>query len=352
MIRKKSKIAVVGIGWFGRMHLDIWSQINTVEVVGLCDINPSALNITSGLKEQDAFHKSVDDIYSNNYLLSKVRRFVDLDDMLCKVKPDILDIVVPEADHFKVALSGIKAGCDIIVEKPFVLTSNDAKQLINKAQKNKSKIYVGHILRFDPRYRSLASLLFKHDPINLRHISLERNFQTRGHKVYGRTHPAFASCIHDIDILLWLSRQAIVSVSGYSKSFLSKEHPDVVVAIIELESGAIAVIQNVWHIAPGCPFGFDFQSKIFIEDNTYCIRNEPVIHHWGKDQTFYPEIFFWPKINSYRGGALFNELSHFEECSRYNRNSELVPLKEVMEGIKVAESLIQATTTGTTIKLQ
>jgi predicted dehydrogenase len=345
MLRDKSRLAVVGLGWFGQKHLEVWRQIETVDIVGVCDNDPAVLSEIEKTRLQDAFHQEVGG-HKNKNPLAGIPRFNSVAGMLEEVNPDILDIVTPEKHHFQIACEGIEKNCDVIVEKPFVLNFQDAEQLVQKAREQGVKLYVGHILRFDARYRALASMLAGSNSGDLRHISLDRNFQASGHDVYGRTHPAFAACIHDIDLAIWLSKQDVVSVSAVERHFLERETPDVFVSILEFDSGAIGVIQNVWHIAAGCPYGFEFQTRVFTKDNTYCIRNEPVIHHWGKDATHYPEMFFWPYIDHAPQGALKDELQHFERCSRSGSESEVVPLEDVLKCTKIAECLIETAKTG------
>jgi predicted dehydrogenase len=345
MVRDKSRIAVVGLGWFGLKHLEVWRQIETVEIAGVCDNDPGVLNGIEKTRLQDAFHQAVGQ-QNNKNPLAGIPRFASLTEMLAEVKPDILDIVTPEQHHFQHADEGIENKCDVLVEKPFVLNVPDAEHLVQKAREKGVNLYVGHILRFDARYRALASMLAQSGPEDLRHISLDRNFQPSGHDVYGRTHAAFASSIHDIDLAIWLSKQNVVSVSAVERHFLARENPDVLISMLEFESGALGVIQNVWHVAAGCPYGFQFQTRIFTRDNTYSIRNEPVIHHWSKDTTHYPEMFFWPHIDHAPQGALKEELRHFEHCSRCGIESEIIPLDDVLKSTKIAACIIESARTG------
>jgi len=53
----------------------------------------------------------------------------------------------------------------------------------------------------------------------------------------------------------------------------------------------------------------------------------------------YPELFFWPVIGGQINGALREELAHFAKCILENRESEIIPVDDVIEGIRVAEML-------------
>ena len=259
--------------------------------------------------------------------------------MLKELKPDLLDIVVPEDVHIDVALKGIEYGCDLIIEKPMTVNYKDAQKIEMEANKKGVHVYVGQVLRFDDRYRALEEMLQNTTKDEIRHITMERNFQSKSHLVYGRVHPAYSCLAHDIDLTLWLSKNKVKSVSAFANSFLNRTYPDNIVAVLELENGSLATLQNSWHIAQKCPYGFEFSSKIITNKDVFVIKNEPVIHNWSNDTVDYPELFFWPKINGKVKGALRNELEHYVQCALEKIESPILHLSEVVEIIKVANAI-------------
>ncbi len=332
----KLKICIVGFGWFGKMHYSVYKDMNNVEVVGVCDVNVESFS-SSQKSLQDEFHKDVS--HDKDSLDENIKVYTDVRVMLEELKPDLLDIVVPEDKHIDVALIGIEYGCDLIIEKPMTVSYKDAIKIQQEAEKKEIHVYVGQILRFDDRYRALEEMLAQTNKNDIRHITMERNFQSKSHYVYGRVHPAYSCLAHDIDLTLWLSKNKVKSVNAFANSFLDRKYPDNIVAVLELENGSIATIQNTWHVAQKCPYGFEFSTKIFTKDNTFTIKNEPVIHNWSNDTVDYPELFFWPKINGKIKGALKTELEHYVRCGLSKIESPILSLNDVVEIIKVASAI-------------
>lgn len=334
-MNKKLNIAIVGFGWFGKQHFKIYEKLNNVNVVAICDININNINNTKSL--QDEFHKDV--AKEDSFDLKNVKFYSNMSEMLSKESIDLVDIAAIESEHYKLAKESLMNKKNVIIEKPMTINYSNAKELYDIAKKNKINFYVGNTLRFDNRYQALADLIKEKNKNDVRHMSMERNFQSKSHYVYGRVNPVYSACVHDIDLTLWLSKSKVISVYAYGNHFLNRENPDTVICILELENGAVSVIQNIWHINENCPYGFEFVTKLLLDDGTYTIKNEPVIHCWTKNGVEYPELFFWPTINGSIQGALVKELGHYIECAIKNCESNILPMEKAIESIKVANAI-------------
>jgi predicted dehydrogenase len=87
-----------------------------------------------------------------------IRVFSSLDEALAE-KPDIAFVCNPSSLHVPVALSCIRAGCDIFVEKPLSDSINGIEELVRAAAGQKRIAMVGYQLRFHPCLRKLAEIL-------------------------------------------------------------------------------------------------------------------------------------------------------------------------------------------------
>jgi predicted dehydrogenase len=67
---------------------------------------------------------------------------------------DFVDIVTPSATHKELALAAIKAGRDVICEKPLTLTAGDSHELSAAAESAGVRIYPAHVVRFFPAYKA------------------------------------------------------------------------------------------------------------------------------------------------------------------------------------------------------
>lgn len=95
--------AIIGLGDIAKVHLPILQSMSDVELVAVCDINPDKQNIAGD-----------------------VRFFTDAQDMLDKVKPDVVHICLPHYLHYPMALLAAKAGSNVFCEKPLALNAAEA----------------------------------------------------------------------------------------------------------------------------------------------------------------------------------------------------------------------------------
>src|ERR1043166_1436089 len=336
------RVGLVGAGWFGGIHLDTWNAIDGVDVVAVCDIDTS---LRAGLKDQrpqNSFHR---DLGIGNRKAPSWNFYSDIAQLLDREQLDVLDIVAPEAEHYSLAKTGLLAGLPVIVEKPFVLSAEEAISLCQISTDTGHHVYVGNILRFDSRQIALKDVIAASGD-GVRHMSFQRHFQVAAQSVYGRIHPFFGACIHDVDLAIWFMGAYPSRVFAVGRSWNQKKHPDVVVGILEWPDGAYAVLQNTWHLAPSCPYGFEFETKIFLKDSTCIVRNHPDLEIWSADGVKAPELFFWPVAAGVRTGALRRELAHFADCLRLSVPSDRVPYFDACAGVAVAEALIRSSKSG------
>jgi UDP-N-acetylglucosamine 3-dehydrogenase len=338
----KLKVGIVGFGWFGKKHFQVLQNINSVEVVGIADRRIEEI-LRNYKTPQSEFHVGEEQTQLD---LNKVAFYKSIKDLIKHEDVDVVDIVTDENNHYPVAKYALKYSKDIIVEKPFVTCYKHAIELKELANKNGSKIFVGHILRFDKRIRYINELINKGKIGKIRYISFKRNFQSRAHLVYGRVNPFFSAMIHDIDLALLFLRKKVKKMHAITKYLLKRSNPDVLLAILEFEDDVLCRIENVWHVANSCPYGFENEVAIYGSKATVIQSNTPIIKIWTENNVEYPEFFFWPLIEGNIEGALKDELEHYITCIRYDKNSNILSLDEVIESIRIAETLAELAKKG------
>lgn len=333
---RRARVGQVGFGWFGRIHAETWLSLPGAELVALCDSDPGRLQGGGSADAQSDFH--VESSESMTAIPASVHRYTDLDAMLAS-GIDVLDVVVDEAAHAEVVRRGLEAGVHVIVEKPAALSAAEVADLIALADARGVHLYAGHLLRFDTRNAVLGERVVG---ATLRHLSMQRNFQKSAHQVYGRVHPVFGAMVHDIDLALWYTGRRPVAVTAFDSHFLGAATPDVLDVVLHWEDGLRAVLQNSWHVAPSCPYGFEFECKVQADGATYVVRNEPDVQVWDASTVTSPEVHFWPATHGVRAGALRAELEHFAQCAVAGVPSDRVPLEHVLWCAEVADAVLVA----------
>jgi len=332
------RVGVAGLGWFGRVHVDAWASVRGAAIVGLCDRDPAA-RAGGGPAAQAQFHADVGG--GAEPPLPGVPRYAAVEELLAR-GVDLLDVVVTEEEHANCVRAALSAGVDVVVEKPLALTFGEAAELVALAEHLGRRIYVAQVLRFDPRHVALAEAVRGKA---LRHLSLSRHFQVSAHDVYGRIHPVLNAAVHDIDLAVWLVGRAPDRVSAFASHFLGRAQPDCLDLVLEWDGGLRAVIQNSWHLAPTCPYGFVFECVVHAAEGTYTVRNEPVIEEWSGTVAA-PELFFWPRYAGARHGALVAELQYTADCVAQGTASERVPLSDALQVMSTCQAAMDALDSG------
>lgn len=130
------RVACIGAGYFSQFHRDSWSRIGNVDLVGACDRELDKAKATG------------------------LPAFDQLEDMLAQTKPDLLDIILPPAEHARAIRVAIRAGLGrMICQKPFCLNLEEATQVKNEAKAAGATIVVHENFRFQPWYRAIKSAL-------------------------------------------------------------------------------------------------------------------------------------------------------------------------------------------------
>jgi predicted dehydrogenase len=134
------KVGIVGCGKIADAHAAQIGRIPGCEIVGVCDREPL---MAQQLSERFPVRQ----------------HFGDLTELLEESRPDVIHITTPPQSHFALAKLCLDAGCHVYVEKPFALYEDEARTLINLAQKNNLKITAGHDDQFSHVTRRMRSLV-------------------------------------------------------------------------------------------------------------------------------------------------------------------------------------------------
>lgn len=116
---KKVKLGVVGLGNMGSAHLNYLKNMNTVELVGVCDIVKERADKFAGECNSTAYY---------NYT-----------ELLEKSGLEAILIVVPHYDHTPICVAAFNKGLHVLCEKPLAVHVNDAQISIDAYEKAKEK---------------------------------------------------------------------------------------------------------------------------------------------------------------------------------------------------------------------
>ncbi|MCD8533653.1 MAG: Gfo/Idh/MocA family oxidoreductase [Verrucomicrobia bacterium] len=209
------KVAVIGTGALGKHHARLYADLaikGKVDFIGVYDIEHSRAVPIAQEYAVTAF-KSIDAIAERSQAVS---------------------IVTPTATHFEVTKKCLESGCDVLVEKPIAPTLDQAREMVEIAQRENRLLQVGHVERFNPVFSYIADYSKNPQFIEAHRLS---SFPSRSTDIG----VVLDLMIHDIDIILALVKSPVQSVEATGVRVLS-EREDIANARIRFENGCIANI--------------------------------------------------------------------------------------------------------------
>ena len=121
-----ARIGVIGTGWWAtRAHLPAIAANPDAELIAIAD--PDEANRR---RAAEAF--------------APPAGYSDYRDMLRDARLDGVVVAVPHTRHFEIARDALQAGLHVLVEKPMVLTSDHARELLRTADERGREIIVGY----------------------------------------------------------------------------------------------------------------------------------------------------------------------------------------------------------------
>lgn len=212
-----TRIAVVGAGAFGRNHVRVWRELQqadtSVELAAIVDSNES---VSESLRQefQVPVYPSIEDL------------------LLSRTQVSAASVVVPTLQHAAVASPLLRAGIDVLVEKPIAGSLQEADSLIHLAREHDRILQIGHLERFNPAI--LAIRPFVHQPLffEIHRLSV---FTPRSLDI----DVVMDLMIHDLDLVLSFAQSPVRQLHAVGLPVLSSKI-DIANVRIEFASGCVA----------------------------------------------------------------------------------------------------------------
>lgn len=128
------RVGVIGVGAMGQLHARGFAELPDCALIGVYDIDATRAARVASRFDTRAFER--------------------LEGLLDAV--DAVTVAVPTPAHHEVGLRCLRAGCDVLIEKPLAPTLEAADQLIAAAEADGRILQVGHIERYNPAVAAMA----------------------------------------------------------------------------------------------------------------------------------------------------------------------------------------------------
>ena len=307
------KVGVIGIGNMGWHHARVLSLLKDADLVGVADPDESR-----GKLAVEQF---------------QCEWFKDYHDLISKV--DAICIAVPTLLHHKVGLDCLKAGVNVLIEKPIAATELEAKSLINASKISNCLLQVGHIERFNPAFRELNKIVQNEDIVVL---------EARRHSPHADrandVSVVMDLMIHDIDLVLELVNskiQKLAAVGGRNSDGLI----DYVNATLVFNNNIIASLtaskmshKKIRNLSAHCQNGL--VETDFLNHSLQIHRKAHESYTAEHGELVYRNDGYVEEVSTTSIEPLYAELEHFLKCVQGKESPE-VDGEQASRALKIAD---------------
>ncbi|MBS4220422.1 Gfo/Idh/MocA family oxidoreductase [Bacillus sp. FJAT-49711] len=321
------KIAVIGSGKLGQRHLDAWSKVKGIEIVGVIARNQERLNKVA-----------------NKY---GTKAFSSIEELVVNSEVDVIDICTPTHTHAALVVEAANHKKHVICEKPLALNSGEAEDIIKVCEENKVQLFVAQTLRFFPEYVDARNQVKNGAIGNPGVIRMSR----------GVPHPAADSWysdesksgglfvdlgVHDLDWLLWTFGDVERVMAKRVKR--SSEDGNLEYGFINLKmaDGTIAHVELSW-AEPKFKASFELTGDKGMITYNYDDSYPLAVQFRSEDYVQIPRTIL--EKDPYQ-----RQLEHFVKCIS-GEEKQIVTASDALNVIRVAEAALQSAEEGQPVTL-
>lgn len=220
------RVGIVGAGGMGGTHARHLAALGTAEI-GMIDHHPEKIDVLA---------QSL-----------PVRNLGSWDELVAWA--DGIDICTPTPSHADLALSVIRAGLPVLVEKPLALTLDRAREVVLAAAEANVPLMVGHVVRYFPEFRTAHRMVQEGRVGTPAAIRMRRGGGAPkadwffDHDQSGGILIDLA--VHDFDWLRWTFGE-VSHLFARSIAAESNQGADYALTTLTFDSGAVAHVESTW----------------------------------------------------------------------------------------------------------
>lgn len=328
------RIGVIGLGWFGEIHCETIIGVPNIELAALCTRTPERL---SEMGEKFGVKKL----------------YADYTQMLADPDIDAVSICTMWDQHTQPAIDALNAGKHVFLEKPIASTVEDARKITAASKGSKGILFIGHIVRFNPRYRMAKQAIDEGRIGKVVALSSRRNIPAAWTPtILEKIGPIVGDAIHDTDIMLWFTGQKIVSAYAQTVDVRGLKNPDIGQAMYRFADGASAMLETVWCMPEQTPFDIDERMSIIGTEGIIHVQDTfPNLGIVDANKLHSPDITYWPMFEGARGGALREEFAYFAGCALGGTTPKIGVPEDAMLALEATLAAEESARTGEVVKI-
>jgi predicted dehydrogenase len=336
------RIGLAGLGRFGQLHAGVLADLPGVALAALADTDPQRL---AEVAERHGV----------------TARYGDALELIADDSLDAVVLATPDEQHGHQARAALARGRHLFVEKPLAATWQEARELQQLAAQAGLMLQTGFILRYEASHRWLHQQIAEGVFGDLVSFRARRNCsRTSFAAIADRIHTVHRTLIHDIDLLLWLTRSQVTSVMAMEVRQGDHLAPQGCFALLRLANGGVAQLESSWTVPAQAPANvltdhwqgcIDAELAVVGSLRTARLQGlQTPLQIWSDQGQQHPDLTLWPETNGRVFGALRDQLADFTRCLRRGELSTVADLNAAVEAMRIAEAIITAGRLGEVVR--
>jgi len=331
MAKKKLRVGIIGCGGIANAcHLNNWKELEgegRVELIGVCDIVKE--------RAEQAMAK-----------FGARKMYLDYHKMLGDDQYDVIDVCTQNRVHCPAAVAALKAGANVLVEKPMAMNARECEAMIAAAKSARRTLMVAQHMRFEAYSEKLKAVV-ESGELGRIYTANARCLRRRGIPGWGKFHirkeslggPLIDIGVHVMDLCVWLMGcPKPIAASGkvyrmfgdrpdlcnaaWGKGYPDKEFDveDYAVGLVRFEKGITMVVEVSW--AANIPAETECVS--LLGDKGGITTHPPGVYGYEHNALTSRKFDWLPAQEGHR-----MEIRHFTECLEKNLPVRVQPAESL-----------------------
>ena len=308
---RKLGVAVIGTGFWGRNHARVFKELAETELLAICDIDAERA-------------RSVAKQFG-------VTPYTNTGKMVRNENIEAVSICTWSTSLAREALKALKAGKNVLVEKPMAESVKQAENLLKTAEKEGLHLTVGFLMRFIPGLQHIRNAL--EDKTLGEPVCASAKRVGQWPERIGDVGVVKDTAIHDLDVMRYVFDEDPVAVYARTGSIAHRKFEDYAQIMLAFKGGKSAFIESNW-LTP-------YKTRVFMITGSEAIMKLDYITQELTIENARETV--QPRYTVHEPLKL--ELQHFAKCIT-EKEKPLVTGEDGLEALKLAEAALKSSATG------
>jgi UDP-N-acetylglucosamine 3-dehydrogenase len=221
---RKLGVAVIGTGFWGKNHARVYKELESTELVAICDTNAERA-------------KTIADQFG-------VKAYTNSAMMMRNEEIEAVSVCTWSTSLAKEALRALRCGKHVLVEKPMATSTKQAEKLVVTAEQNGLHFTVGFLMRFIPGLCHIRKAV-ENEKIGQLVCATAKRVSQWPERI-GDVGVVKDTAIHDIDVMRFIFGEDPISVYAKVGVMRHKKFEDYALIMLTFADGKSAFIESNW----------------------------------------------------------------------------------------------------------